>query len=60
MSFAVQFFSAAHILHNHDKMENKVYLMPEEINNKIAEIKLDSIGVKFDTLTEEQKKYLEL
>ena len=60
LSFAVQFFSAAHILHNHDKMENKVYLMPEEINNKIAEIKLDSIGVKFDTLTEEQKKYLEL
>ena len=60
LSFAVQFFSAAHILHNHDKMENKVYLMPEEINNKIAEIKLDSIGVKFDTLTTEQKKYLEL
>ena len=60
LSFAVQFFSASHILHNHDKLENKVYLMPEEINTKIAEIKLDSIGVKIDTLTEEQKKYLEL
>ncbi len=60
LSFAVQFFSAAHILHNHEKLEKKVYLMPEEINTKIAEIKLDSIGVKIDTLTEEQKKYLSL
>lgn len=60
LSFAVQFFSAAHILHNHEKLEKKVYLMPEEINTKIAEIKLDSIGVKIDSLTEEQKKYLSL
>lgn len=60
LSFAVQFFSAAHILHNHEKLEKKVYLMPEEINAKIAEIKLDSIGVKIDSLTEEQKKYLSL
>ncbi len=60
LSFAVQFFSAAHILHNHEKLENKVYLMPEEINAKIAEIKLDSIGVKIDSLTEEQKIYLSL
>jgi len=59
LSFAVQFFSAAHILHNHQKMEKKVYLMPEEINNKIAEIKLASIGVKIDSLTEEQRAYLE-
>ena len=60
MSFAVQFFSAAHILHNHTKLENKVYLMPEEINTKIAEIKLESIGVQIDTLTDEQRAYLGL
>lgn len=60
LSFAVQFFSAAHILHNHKKLEKKVYLMPEEINTKIAEIKLESIGVKIDTLTDEQKEYLGL
>ena len=60
LSFAVQFFSAAHILHNHSKLEKKVYLMPEEINAKIAEIKLDSIGVQIDTLTDEQKAYLGL
>ena len=58
LSFAVQFFSVSHILHNHQKLENKVYLMPEEINAKIAEIKLDSIGVKIDTLTDEQREYL--
>ena len=60
LSFAVQFFSCAHILHNHGKLENKVYLMPDEINTKIAEIKLDSIGVQIDTLTDEQRAYLGL
>jgi len=60
LSFAVQFFSAAHILHNHSKLEKKVYLMPEEINAKIAEIKLDSIGISIDSLTDEQKSYLGL
>ncbi|MBR2773598.1 MAG: adenosylhomocysteinase [Selenomonadaceae bacterium] len=60
LSFAVQFFSAAHILHNYSKLEKKVYLMPEEINTKIAEIKLESIGVAIDTLTDEQRKYLGL
>ena len=60
LSFAVQFFSAAHILHNYSKLEKKVYIMPEEINTKIAEIKLESIGVAIDTLTDEQRKYLGL
>ena len=60
LSFAVQFFSVAHILHNHAKLENKVYLIPDEINTQIAEIKLDSIGVGIDSLTEEQKEYLGL
>ena len=58
LSFAVQFFSIAHILHNHAKLDKKVYLMPNEINNQIAEIKLASIGVEIDSLTEEQKIYL--
>lgn len=58
LSFAVQFFSVAHILHNHDKLENKVYLIPDEISTKIAEIKLASIGVEIDSLTEEQIAYI--
>jgi len=60
LSFAVQFFSVAHILHNHKKLENKVYLIPDEINTQIAEIKLDSLGVKIDSLTDAQKEYLGL
>ena len=58
LSFAVQFFSAAHILHNHGKLENKVYLIPDEISTQIAEIKLASIGIEIDSLTDEQKDYL--
>ena len=60
LSFAVQFFSIAHILHNHAKLENKVYLIPDEISTQIAEIKLDAIGVSIDSLTDEQKEYLGL
>ena len=58
LSFAVQFFSIAHILHNHAKLDKKVYLMPDEINTQIAEIKLASLGIEIDSLTEEQKIYL--
>lgn len=58
LSFGVQFFSALHILNYHQEMENKVYLMPEEINTKIAQIKLKALGVELDELTEEQKAYL--
>lgn len=58
LSFGVQFFSALHILNHHQEMENKVYLMPEEINTKIAQIKLKALGVELDKLTEEQKAYL--
>ena len=58
LSFGVQFFSALHILNHHQEMENKVYLMPEVINTKIAQIKLKALGVELDELTEEQKAYL--
>ena len=58
LSFGVQFFSALHLLNHHDEMENKVYLMPDEINTRIAQIKLDSMGVSIDTLSAEQRAYL--
>jgi adenosylhomocysteinase len=40
------------------KLENKVYPVPEEIDNKVALLKLSSMGIKIDKLTKEQKKYL--
>lgn len=58
LSWGVQFFSALHIVENHDKLENKVYVLPEEVSAKIAQIKLDSMGIKIDELTPEQYAYL--
>ena len=60
LSFGVQFFSALHILNHHAELDKKVYLMPDEINTKIAEIKLKASGVAIDYLTDEQKAYLGL
>ena len=58
LSFAVQFFSLAHILQNHEKLAKDVHLMPDKINQQIAEIKLEALGVKIDELSDEQKAYL--
>lgn len=58
LSFAVQFFSALHIVNHHQELENKVYVMPEEINTEIAKIKLKDLGISIDELTQEQYDYL--
>lgn len=58
MSFANQSLGAEHIAKNHKSLEAKVYSMPREIDEKIAELKLNALGIKIDELTEEQKKYL--
>jgi len=60
LSFAVQFFSAMHLLEHGKTMKPDVYLMPEEINTKIAERKLKALGVSIDVLTPEQRAYLNL
>lgn len=58
MSFALQALSAKYIAQNYKNMENKVYQVPEEIDRYVAKLKLESLGISIDTLTEEQKKYL--
>ncbi len=60
LSFGVQFFSALHLLHHGKELKPDVYLMPEEINTRIAEIKLKSLGVAIDELTPEQRAYLNM
>lgn len=60
LSFAVQFFSAMHLLEHGKELKPDVYLMPEEINTKIAELKLKALGVTIDVLTPEQRAYLNL
>jgi adenosylhomocysteinase len=58
MSFANQALGAEYMVKNAGKLEKKVYDVPEEIDREIARLKLDSMGVKIDKLTEEQVKYL--
>ncbi|MDO4203269.1 MAG: adenosylhomocysteinase [Selenomonadaceae bacterium] len=58
LSFGVQFFSAMHILNAHKELKNEVYMLPEEVDTKLAQIKLASLGVTIDELTQEQKDYL--
>ncbi|MDA8233222.1 MAG: adenosylhomocysteinase, partial [Clostridia bacterium] len=57
-SFALQALSAKFILDNAGKLENKVYEVTEEIDKRVAEIKLQSMGVNIDKLTPEQEEYL--
>ncbi len=58
MSFANQALSAKYIFENNSSLSKKVYAVPEEIDRKIAELKLKSMGVEIDILTPEQEEYL--
>jgi len=58
MSFANQALGAVYMLRNADKLEKKVYIIPREIDQEIARLKLEAMGVRIDALTSEQEKYL--
>ena len=58
MSFANQALCAEHVAKNHASLEPRVYDVPEEIDREIARLKLESMGVAIDVLTDEQRKYL--
>ncbi|GAB4388229.1 MAG: adenosylhomocysteinase [Thermodesulfovibrionales bacterium] len=58
MSFANQALSAEFLARNHSKLEKKVYSVPEQIDRNVARLKLKSRGIRIDTLTPQQKKYL--
>lgn len=59
MSFANQALGAEYMLKNAKIFKPAVYVIPEAVDREIASLKLSSIGVSMDTLTAEQKKYLE-
>lgn len=59
MSFANQALCVEYLVKNAKKLKNDVYPVPAEIDTKIAELKLKSMGIKIDKLTNEQKKYLD-
>ena len=58
MSFANQALAAEYMKKNFRKLRRQVYKVPVDIDRRIAELKLASMGVSIDTLTPEQKKYL--
>jgi adenosylhomocysteinase len=58
MSFINQAFACEFLVQNKGKLKPKVYVLPDEKDNEVARLQLDAMGVKIDTLTPEQEKYL--
>lgn len=57
MSFSDQALSAEYLAKEGKTLKPEVYLVPARIDNLVAELKLESMGIKIDKLTEEQKEY---
>ena len=60
LSFAVQALAAEYLLHKGTEMEKRVYVLPKETDIAVASVKLHSMGYQIDTLSEEQRTYLNL
>lgn len=58
MSFANQALSVEYLAKGKDKLEKKVYPVPEHLDGEIAALKLERMGMKLEKLTDEQEKYL--
>ncbi len=58
MSFALQALTALHILQNHESLDPKLYSVPREIDQRVAKLKVRSLGIYLDNLTAAQDKYL--
>src|SRR3954466_12742188 len=58
MSFADQALSVEYMVKNCKTLEKKVFKVPEELDKRVAKLKLESMGIKIDRLTPEQEEYL--
>lgn len=58
LSFAMQFLAMKYLLEHKGELQNNLYVLPEELNTEIAELKLEAMGAGIDTLTPEQYAYL--
>jgi adenosylhomocysteinase len=58
MSFANQALAAEHLAKNSSDLDRKVHVLPPEIDQEIAKLKLETMGIAIDELTAEQAKYL--
>ena len=60
LSFAMQALAADYICRHEKELKPGLYVLPHELDVKVAQIKLSSMGYSIDSLTEEQKAYLGL
>ncbi len=58
MSFANQALCAEHVAKHHGELERRVYTVPRELDDEVARLKLESLGMEIDSLTDEQRRYL--
>ena len=57
-SFSTQAMAIVYMVENHDKLKNNVIPVPDEIDDELARIKLRTLGISIDKLTEEQYNYI--
>ena len=57
-SFSTQAMAIVYMVENHDKLTNNVIPVPDEIDDELARIKLRTLGISIDKLTEEQYNYI--
>jgi adenosylhomocysteinase len=58
LTFAIQALCAHHLANYHGSMQKQVHLLPKEIDDEVARIKLDAVGMGVDSLTPEQEEFL--
>jgi adenosylhomocysteinase len=58
LTFAIQALCAHHLANNFSSMENRVHLLPKDIDDEVARMKLDAVGMGVDALTPEQEGFL--
>ena len=60
LSFAMQALAVSYLCEHEKELRPQLYLLPRELDEKVAEIKLKSMGYEIDTLSDKQKEYLGL
>ena len=58
LSFAMQVLAVLHVLEHHKSLSNTVHRLPAELDQRVAALKIEAMGIKIDNLSEDQVNYL--
>jgi adenosylhomocysteinase len=58
MSFANQALAVEFLVKNQDNLDNKLQTLPAKVDQEIAQLKLDSMGISIDSLSPEMLEYM--